>query len=58
LYELMTDDLDVWQTSSESEDEINDGWSTFRRKKNKKVLQKIRTSSKYSLGISRQDRDV
>ena len=38
LYELMTDDLDLWASFSESEDEVGDGWSTFisRRRKYKK----------------------
>ncbi|MCR2415348.1 hypothetical protein NSP64_23340, partial [Salmonella enterica] len=33
--EIMTDDLDVWDSDSESEDEIGDGWSTFISKKEK-----------------------
>ena len=35
LYELMTDDLDLWASSSESEDEVGDGWSTFISKRKK-----------------------
>ncbi|KAL2461665.1 Uncharacterized protein Adt_45085 [Abeliophyllum distichum] len=35
FYEIMTDDLDVWNSNSESEDEIGDGWSTFISKKEK-----------------------
>ncbi|KAL2486366.1 Cornifin domain-containing protein [Abeliophyllum distichum] len=35
FYEIMTDDLDVWNSDSESEDEIGDGWSTFISKKEK-----------------------
>ncbi|KAL2526189.1 Uncharacterized protein Adt_11243 [Abeliophyllum distichum] len=31
FYEIMTNDLDVWNSDSESEDEIGDGWSTFLR---------------------------
>ncbi|KAL2471026.1 hypothetical protein Adt_39162 [Abeliophyllum distichum] len=31
----MTDDLDVWNSDSESEDEIGDVWSTFINKKEK-----------------------
>ncbi|KAL2525285.1 hypothetical protein Adt_10339 [Abeliophyllum distichum] len=27
FYEIMTDDLDVWNSDSESEDEIDDGWT-------------------------------
>ena len=35
LYELMADDLDLWASSSESEDEVGDGWSTFISKRKK-----------------------
>ncbi|KAL2486805.1 Uncharacterized protein Adt_31561 [Abeliophyllum distichum] len=29
FYEIMIDDIRVWDSNSESEDEIGDGWSTF-----------------------------
>ncbi|KAL2498281.1 Uncharacterized protein Adt_23831 [Abeliophyllum distichum] len=35
FYEIITDNLDVWNFDSESEDEIGDGWSTFISKKEK-----------------------
>ncbi|KAL2498372.1 hypothetical protein Adt_23922 [Abeliophyllum distichum] len=35
FYEIMTDDLDVWNSDSESEDEIGDGLSTCIGKKEK-----------------------
>ncbi|KAL2472117.1 Uncharacterized protein Adt_40253 [Abeliophyllum distichum] len=35
FYEIMTNDLDVWNSDSEFEDEIGDGWSTFISKKEK-----------------------
>ncbi|KAL2470501.1 hypothetical protein Adt_38637 [Abeliophyllum distichum] len=35
FYEIMTDDLDVCNSDSESEDKIGDGWSTFTSKKEK-----------------------
>ncbi|KAL2470474.1 hypothetical protein Adt_38610 [Abeliophyllum distichum] len=35
FYKIMTDNLDVWNSDSESEDEIGDGWSTFISKKEK-----------------------
>lgn len=35
FYEIMTGDLDVWDSDSESEDEIGDSWSTFIKKKEK-----------------------
>lgn len=35
FYEIMTDDLDIWDSDSESEDEIGDGWTTFISKKEK-----------------------
>ncbi|KAL2532074.1 Uncharacterized protein Adt_05425 [Abeliophyllum distichum] len=35
FYEIMTNVLDVWNSDSESEDEIGDGWSTFISKKEK-----------------------
>ncbi|KAL2491906.1 hypothetical protein Adt_27534 [Abeliophyllum distichum] len=35
FYEIMIDDLDVWNSNSESEDKIGDRWSTFISKKEK-----------------------
>lgn len=46
----MTDDLKIWQLSSESEDEVGNGWSTFISKKKKympkeKIIQDTAMSS-------------
>ncbi|GLT49369.1 hypothetical protein SLA2020_229320 [Shorea laevis] len=35
LYDLMTVNLEDWESSSESEDEVGDGWSTFISKSKK-----------------------
>ncbi|GKV49781.1 hypothetical protein SLEP1_g56513 [Rubroshorea leprosula] len=35
LYDLMTVNLEDWESSSESEDEVGDGWSTFISKSRK-----------------------
>ncbi len=32
---VIVDDLNTWESSSESEDEVSDGWSTFISKKEK-----------------------
>lgn len=29
FYKIMTDVLDVWDSDTEFEDEVGDGWSTF-----------------------------
>ncbi|KAL2513423.1 hypothetical protein Adt_19023 [Abeliophyllum distichum] len=49
--EIMADDLDVWDSDSESEDEIDDGCSTFISKK-KKYRSSNKKGKKYYVSLT------